>query len=109
MEKPEFSTQGRIVSALRKAARGQPCFVRLPEVCGDPETVVLAHFRLIGVSGLGIKSPDLIACPACGPCHDAIDRRRYMDLDRDYVRLAHLEGVVRWQAQLLKEGVIITA
>lgn len=91
---------------LRKAAMGQPCFVRLPGICGDPATVVLAHIRMIGISGAGIKAPDELACPACQQCHDAIDRRAHMDLDRDYVRLAHLEGVMRWQYKLLKEGMI---
>ena len=92
---------------LRKLARGRECAVRIPGVCnGDPETTVLAHFRLAGISGMGMKSPDLIAAFACSACHDAIDRRAHTDLDRDYVRLAHLEGVVRTQAELLKLGVI---
>ncbi len=38
--------------------------------------------------------------------HDAIDRRSHADLDRDYVRLAHLEGMVRTIAQLRKEGAV---
>lgn len=92
---------------LRKLARGRECTVRLVGICNrNPETTVLAHFRLAGVSGMGIKSPDLLAAFACSSCHDAIDRRAHMDLDRDYVRLAHLEGVVRTQAELLKLGVI---
>lgn len=92
---------------LRRAAMGQPCYVRLPEACnGNIETVVLAHLRVIGVSGMGIKSPDPLACPACSGCHDAIDRRAHMDLDREYVRTAHMEGVVRWQAKLIKDEVL---
>lgn len=92
---------------LRKLARGRECMVRLPDVCnGNPETTVLAHFRMAGISGMGIKSPDVFAAFACSACHDAIDRRSHMDLDREYVRLAHLEGVVRTQAELLKMGVL---
>lgn len=92
---------------LRKLARGRECTVRLVGICNrNPETTVLAHFRLVGVSGMGMKSPDLLAAFACSACHDAIDRRAHTDLDRDYVRLAHLEGVVRTQAELLKLGVI---
>lgn len=92
---------------LRKLARGRDCTVRLPGVCnGNPETTVLAHFRMAGISGIGMKSPDLAAAWACSACHDAIDRRAHTDLDRDYVRLAHLEGVVRTQAELMKLGVI---
>jgi hypothetical protein len=79
--------------------------VRIPEVCNhNSETVVLAHIRMAGVSGMGMKADDLLGCWACSACHDTIDRRAHTDLDRDYVRLAHLEGMVRTIAQLRKEG-----
>lgn len=91
---------------LRQLARAKPCMVRLPGICnGNPETTVLAHYRLIGISGMGIKSDDLLGAWACSDCHDAIDRRAHMDLDRDYVRLAHLEGMVRTLCELKKLGV----
>jgi hypothetical protein len=46
---------------LRKAARGRQCQVRLAGVCNhDESTVVLAHYRLAGLSGMGMKSPDPI-------------------------------------------------
>lgn len=92
---------------LRKLARGRECQVRLTGICnGNPETTVLAHFRMAGLSGLGIKASDVIASWCCSSCHDAIDRRAHTDLDRDYVRLAHLEGIVRTQSQLIREGVL---
>lgn len=92
---------------LRKAARGRGCMVRLPGICNhNSETTVLAHVRLAGVSGMGIKADDLLGAWACSECHDAVDRRRHVDLDRDTVRLAHLEGVVRTIAQLRKEGLV---
>jgi hypothetical protein len=92
---------------LRKQARGRGCMVRLPEICNhNSETVVLAHFRMAGLSGMGIKSDDLIGAWACSACHDAIDRRAHTDLERDYVRLAHAEGVMRTIAQLRKEGIV---
>ena len=37
---------------------------------------------------------------------DAIDRRAHTDLDRDYVRLLHLEGMARTLAQLNREGLL---
>jgi hypothetical protein len=81
--------------------------VRLEGICNhNSETVVLAHIRLSGVSGMGIKADDLLGAWACSACHDAVDRRFRTDLDRDYVRLAHLEGMVRTIAQLRKEGLI---
>ena len=63
---------------LRKAARGRECQVRIPGVCnGNSETSVLAHIRLAGLCGTGIKPPDLIATIACSACHDEIDRRTH--------------------------------
>jgi hypothetical protein len=92
---------------LRKKAKGRGCMVRIPEVCNhNSETVVLAHYRLAGVSGIGMKSPDLLGAWACSACHDAIDRRAHTDLDRDYVRLLHLEGMARTLAQLDREGLL---
>lgn len=92
---------------LRKEAKGRGCMVRIPGVCNhNSETVVLAHVRLTGVSGMGMKSPDILGAWACSSCHDAVDRRNHTDLERDYVRLMHLEGMARTIAQLEKEGLI---
>ena len=92
---------------LRKQAKGRGCMVRIPEVCNhNSETVVLAHVRLTGVSGMGMKAPDILGAWACSSCHDAVDRRNHTDLERDYVRLMHLEGMARTIAQLEKEGLI---
>ena len=92
---------------LRRAAQDKPCMVRLPHICnGDIRTTVLAHVRLAGISGIGLKSPDLIGAWACSSCHDTIDRRANTDLDRDFVRLAHLEGMARTINELCKEGLL---
>jgi len=92
---------------LRDYARDKPCMIRLEGVCnGNAETTVLAHFRQIGVSGTGLKSPDLCAAWACSDCHDAVDRRRHVDFDREFVRLAHLQGVMRTQAKLIELRII---
>ena len=81
--------------------------VRLEGVCNhNSETVVLAHIRMPGISGMGIKADDLLGAWACSSCHDAIDRRSHMGLDRDHVRLAHLEGMARTIAQLRKEELV---
>ena len=92
---------------LRKAAQGRGCMVRLPGICNhNSETTVLAHVRLAGVSGMGLKADDLLGAWACSSCHDVIDRRSHTDLDRDHVRLDHLEGMVRTIAQLRKEELV---
>lgn len=92
---------------LRKQARGRPCMVRIEGICnGNPETTVLAHYRMIGVSGYGLKPPDLIGSWACSACHDVIDRRSHTDFERDFVQLAHLKGMVRTIAKLIEEGIV---
>lgn len=92
------------MSKLTKAARGRECQVRIPGICnGNPETTVLAHYRLAGTCGMGIKPHDLLGAWACSSCHDEIDRRTRR-IDADSAALAHLEGVIRTQATLIKEG-----
>lgn len=93
---------------LRKAAKGRGCLVRLPHICNfNSETVVLAHLRLIGVSGMGQKSPDLLGAWACSACHDEIDGRTHKSkMTRDELRLAHFEGMARTILQLHQEGLI---
>jgi hypothetical protein len=94
------------MSKLRKLAKGQPCMVRIPHVCNyDPATTVLAHYRLSGISGIGMKSPDEIGAWCCSACHSAIDAG-HADYSRDELKLYHAEGVFRTQAQLIKDGVI---
>jgi len=94
------------MSALRKLARGRDCQVRIPGVCNfDPDTTVLAHYRLAGLCGMGLKSHDLFGAWACSSCHDEIDRRTQA-CDIDYVSLAHLEGVLRTLSVLIREGLV---
>jgi hypothetical protein len=85
---------------LRKEARGRDCQVRLPGVCNfNPETTVLAHYRLSGQSGMGHKSPDLIGAWACSGCHTEVDTSQ-----ADHIKRAHAEGVFRTLYILWKEG-----
>lgn len=87
---------------LRDLARGKRCTIGLPGVCnGDQATTVLAHYRLIGVSGMGLKSPDIIGAYACSACHAYVDTHK-----DDETQLAFARGVFRTQAKLIKDGVI---
>ncbi|WP_145490137.1 DUF1364 domain-containing protein [Yersinia rohdei] len=89
---------------LRKEARGRECQIRIPGVCsGNSETVVLAHYRLAGTCGTGIKPSDEQAAWGCSACHDECDRRTRL-IDGDTARLYHAEGVMRTQNILRKEG-----
>ena len=92
---------------LRKLAQGRDCQVRLQTVCNfNPETTVHAHYRLHGLSGMGMKSPDLFGAWACSDCHDCIDGRKRSVFSPSEIAQAHLEGVIRTQHALILEGVI---
>ncbi|MDN7144074.1 DUF1364 domain-containing protein [Pseudomonas sp. JQ170] len=93
-------------SKLTKAARGRECQVRIPGVCnGNPETTVLAHYRMSGTCGVGMKPNDLQGAWACSACHDACDSRSRL-ISREEARQYHAEGVMRTQAVLISEGVV---
>lgn len=91
---------------LRKEARGRECQVRLVGVCNhNPETVVLAHYRMAGLTGIGQKADDRFGAWACSCCHDAIDGRiKAEHYDKTELRLAHCEGILRTQQVLIREG-----
>jgi hypothetical protein len=91
---------------LRKEAKGRECQVRLPGVCNfNPETTVLGHLRLAGITGGAQKAPDLLGAWVCSACHAEADRQT-RTLERDFVRLAFHEGVERTQYALIQEGKI---
>lgn len=90
------------MTKLRKLARGRDCQIRLPGVCNfNPETTVLAHYRMAGVSGMGMKAPDVCAAWACSACHSYVDSHR-----DDATARSFLEGVIRTQYALVKEGLL---
>ena len=93
------------MSKLTKLARGRECQVRLPCCNHNTETTVLAHYRLAGTCGIGMKPNDLQGAWACSACHDEIDRRTRL-FEPEFVRLAHAEGVIRTIDILIKEGKI---
>ncbi len=87
---------------LRDEARNRDCTIRLPGICCfQKDTSVLAHFSLIGISGRGFKSPDILAAFSCHTCHSYVDSH-----SDDATRLAFAHGVFRTQAILIEEGKI---
>lgn len=92
---------------LTKLARGEPCLIRAPSYCnGNPETSVWCHLRLIGISGTGLKSADLLGAIGCSSCHDLVDGRTQTDLSYEQRRLLLLEGMARTQAMLIRRGLL---
>ena len=95
------------MSDLRKLANGRQCQIRIAGVCnGNPETTVLAHLRMAGITGIGQKAPDLLGSWACSACHAIVDANGGKIFDRDFVRIALFEGIARTQAELVKQGVL---
>ncbi|MBE2895725.1 DUF1364 domain-containing protein [Pasteurellaceae bacterium HPA106] len=93
---------------LRKEAKQRDCQVRIAGVCNhNPETTVLAHYRLKGQCGVGMKPVDLCGAWACSACHDVIDGRVKTDIDKLQRDLDHANGTIRTIIQLFKEGKII--
>ena len=90
---------------LTKLARGRECQIRVPQHClHTTETVVACHVRMIGISGYGIKAPSLFCAWGCYQCHAIVDGQKNSEYTADERRLMLLEGMVRTQAILLKEG-----
>jgi Protein of unknown function (DUF1364) len=88
---------------LRRIAKGQSCQIRLAERCNhNPETVVLAHFRLMGISGIGHKSPDWLGAWSCSTCHAYVDSHKDAE-----TQLAFCHGVFRTLNELSKLGVLL--
>ena len=95
------------MSKITQSARGEPCQIRLAGYCNhNPETTILAHYRLADYCGMGIKPPDFMGAYACSICHDAVDGRIKTDLSDEELRLAHAEGVMRTLVLLQRKGLL---
>lgn len=89
-----------------RAARGRDCQVSLLGCTNNTETTVLAHYRLAGTCGVGIKPNNLQGAWCCDFCHSAVDGRINIGMERDELRLYHAEGVMRTVDQLISEGIL---
>lgn len=63
------------MTPARKAAKGCDCTVQFPGCPNARETTVLAHLRMYGGGGMGIKPHDSEAVFADAYCHDRLDGR----------------------------------
>ena len=90
---------------IRKSARGRNCSLRLPCCNYRPETTVLAHIRMLGNAGIGMKPDDWFAVYACSSCHDAIDRRGG-DTSGLWGFEALLRALYETQKQLWADGLV---
>jgi hypothetical protein len=89
---------------IRASARGKTCFVCIPSICdGGGDTTVLAHLH---GGGMGSKTLDIHAAYCCSACHDVIDGRIPSSLSKETLTRYHLEGVIRTQKELVREGLL---
>lgn len=87
---------------LRKLAKGRECQIRLAGICNhNPETVVLAHLRMMNLSAMGKKAPDWLGAWACSACHSCVDTHHDAQTQLDFAK-----AVFRTQAILFKEGAL---
>lgn len=93
---------------LRKAAWGQMCQVRIPGHCNhNPETSVLAHYRLAGTCGTATKPHDMQAAIASSNCHDIVDGRvKIDDFTKTEIRLMHAEAAFRTHVIWREKGIL---
>ena len=88
---------------LRRHAKGKPCQIRIPGICShNCQETVLAHIRLAGVTGVGMKAPDILGAWACAKCHSLVDSHNGDDM----IQRAFYEGVMRTQDRLIAEGLL---
>ena len=93
------------IKKIRDSARGQDCQVLSPWCNNNPETVVFAHYRAAGESGMGLKPDDTSGVYACSGCHDALDGRTSWDneTEKDWY---WFRAMRRTWALLITEGVL---
>ncbi len=86
---------------LRREAIDRDCQIRLPGCTTGPCCV--AHWRQVGLSGMGLKNFDLLGAWSCDSCHRKVDstERGNVETQLDFAR-----GVFRTQAELIREGKI---
>ncbi len=84
---------------LRREAIERSCQIRLPGCQSEP--CCLCHWRQSGISGMGMKSPDLIGAWGCFHCHTIVDTTGRHDTE---IQLDFAKAVFRTQAILISEG-----
>lgn len=93
---------------IRRAAQGERCTLRIADVCENSvRTVVLCHFRICAVAGMGQKPPDLFAAFGCQSCHDVLDSRRKPHLSREERYWYMLRGLHETHQRLLEREILV--
>ena len=87
-----------------RSARGQQCQVRIPGICNfDTDTTVFAH---LNGAGWAMKHSSIHGAYCCSDCHLWLDGVA-PGYTRDEQKLYHLEGVIRTQILMIKNGILV--
>lgn len=93
---------------LTKLARGRECMIRIPHCCnGNSETVVGCHYRMAGLSGIGIKPHSLFLAYGCSACHSVVDTLRHPEWSAEQLKLFHCEAVLRHRRSCSRKGILM--
>jgi hypothetical protein len=95
------------MNKLTKHAKGEDCTIRLHFVCNfNPETSVACHMPGVRF-GHGVAIKTGFFAIGCSSCHDVVDGRvKAPHLTAEYIRIAHLEGVLETQMKLKAKGLM---
>ena len=89
-----------------RASKGEPCRLRIPDVCtGDTETVVPCHIR-DRHTGRGVKASDISVVDGCLACHDLFDGRSGTLSKEDWLFYA-LRGLQETLESRVRRGVVV--
>lgn len=107
---PKAKIEKRERPAIRDAANGEECTVRITGACNyRTDTTVGAHWPgLDGDRGMGMKAFDLCIAFACSGCHDVIDGRAPLPAGatRESVELDYHRGHLRTLVRLAQKGCV---
>lgn len=98
------------MSALTDYAKGKDCMIRIPMECTFmPEQTVPCHVPLMGFHGTGLKMDDWFFAFGCYRCHGICDGQIKTNLDKAFIRVCHLEGMIRTHAYILQHNPMLLA
>ncbi len=90
------------VKKLRREAMHRECMIRISPNCTGDFAVVLCHYRMMDISGMGYKPPDWLGAWGCDACHKLVDT-----CHSDEIQLAFAHAVFRTQNTLFAEGKLL--
>ncbi|NDZ11504.1 hypothetical protein C7T35_01335 [Variovorax sp. WS11] len=92
---------------LLDMAQGQPCLIRSPICCGDPETTVACHGAGVrNGKGMGYKVGDHFTAAGCYRCNHYTDAYAHATAEEKEAAfmLGHLRQVEVWRAIVADPG-----